>query len=292
MRLALVTPCLNQGRYIEDCLRSVLFQPGSEFVDYVVMDGGSTDGSKDIIEKYADRLHHRQSEKDEGPYRAVYEGFKKSDADIMGWLNVDDMLLPWALHIVARIFKEFPEVEWLTSHYPAITDPSGLPVQLYSPPGFEPAGFYHGENLPGAGLPATAFIQQESTFWRRSLWQRAGGTFDFSLDLAADFELWARFFQHAELYAIDVPLGLFRAHGDNRSFVARKEYIDEAVGVLRRYTNLGAIKAQALKERLVNKTIRSISLGSVKSVFSGAESPSVHFIRYQMWQQKFIVVKT
>ncbi|MCH7686147.1 MAG: glycosyltransferase, partial [Planctomycetes bacterium] len=78
-------------------------------------------------------------------------------------------------------------------------------------------------------------IQQESPFWRRSLWNKAGGTLDTSLKLAADFELWARFFQHADLYGVNCPLGGFRIHQDQKTTRHLEAYADEAEQVLSRY---------------------------------------------------------
>src|SRR5262249_16949069 len=79
---------------------------------------------------------------------------------------------------------------------------------------------------------ADTFIQQESTFWRRSLWEAAGGKLNTDLRLAADFELWARFFQHADLWSISAPLGAFRSHGDQLSLKNLGSYISEATQVL------------------------------------------------------------
>ena len=81
-------------------------------------------------------------------------------------------------------------------------------------------GFFRGENLPFAGWPAAGFIEQEATYWRRSLWERSGGRLDETLKLAADFELWARFHQSgARLYSVPIPLAGFRNHGNQKSHV-------------------------------------------------------------------------
>ena len=92
-----------------------------------------------------------------------------------------------------------------------------------------------GEHLPGGNWFAKSFIQQESTFWRRSLWERAGGYIDTSFELAGDFELWARFYQKTDLFAIQTPLGGFRLHADQKTGQHMERYLLEAQQVLLRY---------------------------------------------------------
>jgi len=101
--------------------------------------------------------------------------------------------------------------------------------------GYSRAAFFRGENLAGGSWHSRGWIQQESTFWRRSLWDRAGGKIDISYRLAADFELWARFYRQAELYGVSTPLGGFRAHGDQRSAQQFEAYSKEAKEVLHQY---------------------------------------------------------
>ena len=90
-----------------------------------------------------------------------------------------------------------------------------------------------GEYLPTGAWYAPGWLQQESTFWRRSLWERAGGRMDTQWKVAADFELWLRFFQHAELYAVDTTLAGFRQHGDQKTNQLKNEYQREALQILR-----------------------------------------------------------
>ena len=93
-RLCMVTVNFNYAAYLEDCLTSVINQRGFDWVDYVVIDGGSNDGPVAIIEKHADHFVHWQSVPDDGMYHGIEAGFSHSDAAIMGWLNSDDMLAP------------------------------------------------------------------------------------------------------------------------------------------------------------------------------------------------------
>ena len=228
--ISVVTPSYNQGRFLDHAMRSVLDQ-SYPCVEYVVMDGGSTDDSVDIIRRHERRLAYWASGPDGGQYDAVNKGFARTTGEIMGWLNSDDMYTPWALDVVATVFTQFPQIEWLTTLCPLIWDESGRAVRCANRyRGFSRRAFYRGGHLP-QGF-AHGCIQQESTFWRRALWERAGGQLDVSVKLAADFELWARFFRHADLYAVTTPLGGFRVHPDQKTALREAEYTKEATEVL------------------------------------------------------------
>ncbi|MBI3182681.1 MAG: glycosyltransferase [Myxococcales bacterium] len=230
-RISLVVPSLDQGRYLEEALRSVLEQ-GYPELELIAMDGGSKDGSVQVLERYASRLAHWESQKDGGQYVAVNRGFARSSGEVMGWLNSDDKHTPWCLSVVGELFAAFPEVQWLTTLYPLYWDERGRAVHLRYQGGYERESFLRGANLPGRGWYARDFIQQESTFWRRSLWESAGGRLDESLSLAADFELWVRFFKLAELVAVATPLAGFRRHSEQKTARELERYSAEAEQVL------------------------------------------------------------
>ena len=194
-RLCMVTVNFNYASYLEDCMLSIINQRGFDRVDYIVMDGGSTDGSIAIIEKHADQLAYWQSEPDDGMYYGIEAGLKKSDAEIIGWLNSDDMLAPWALQTALDIFDQLPDVKWITSWFPMQARKDGLVMKADFMPGVDEWGFFNGEHVKSSGLPTSGWIVQDSAFWRRSLWDEVGGAFDHSLSLACDFELWARFIE-------------------------------------------------------------------------------------------------
>ncbi|HXB02121.1 MAG TPA: glycosyltransferase family 2 protein [Opitutaceae bacterium] len=226
---SLVTPSFNQAPFLAATLDSVLGQNYPQ-LDYVVVDGGSTDGSRDLIVSRSSRLGWWCSEPDSGLYAALNKGFARTTGEIMGWLNSDDLHFPWTLRTVGEIFARFPEIDWLSSLAPSTWSPEGHSLGVTSIEGFSRTAFLDGGYLPG-GTHHYGWIPQESTFWRRSLWEKAGSRLDASLRLAGDFELWARFYQHAELTGTPSPLAGFRTHAGQKSR-AMDSYLTEARGVL------------------------------------------------------------
>jgi glycosyltransferase involved in cell wall biosynthesis len=219
-KISIVTPSYNQVAYIEDTIRSVLEQDYPD-LEYVIIDGGSTDGSVEIIKKYEKYLTHWESKEDEGQYNAINKGFRKTNGEIMAWLNADDKYCPWTFKVIAQVFSQIPEVNWASTVFPMTWDKDGVPVICVQMEG-------HNRELL---VENKYFIQQESTFWRRSLWEKAGGYVDESYWLAADFELWNRFYNHDELYGIRVPLAGFRMHELQRT-VNIKQYLAEVDRVI------------------------------------------------------------
>jgi len=215
---SIVTPSYNQDPYLRGTIESVLNQQAD--LEYIVMDGGSTDGSREIISSYADRLAYWQSEKDGGQYDAINRGFSRSTGEIMGWLNSSDLYLPWTLSTVELIFKSFPEIQWITSTMKTCIRGDGTFEDLYHTPGFSARRFYSG--LHG-GPGNSDYLQQESCFWRRSLWENIGGAIDLKHASAGDYWLWSRFFREAHVAAVDTPLAAFRFHDEAKSVATRYE---------------------------------------------------------------------
>lgn len=228
-KISIVTPSYNQGQFLEATICSILGQNYPN-LEYIVIDGGSTDNSVEIIKKYERHLAYWVSEKDAGQYDAINKGFARSTGEIMAWLNSDDMYLPWVFRTIGEIFSDFAEINWLTSLNPGTWDYAGNCRGFGSKPGFSRQCFLDGVNLPidGRGW----WIQQESTFWRRSLWEKAGGL-DTTVSLAGDFDLWCQFWLHENLYGTTAPLGGFRFQELQRSKNIEK-YIAEAEKCLRR----------------------------------------------------------
>jgi glycosyltransferase involved in cell wall biosynthesis len=214
--ISLVTPNYNGEQFLETTLRSVLDQ-SYEALDYVLVDGASTDGSAAILKRHEDQVSSVIIEPDNGHADAINKGFAATQGEIMGWINSDDVLLPGCLSIVSQVFERYPEIEWITG-LPSTCDSGGRMNYVGPLKPWSRLRFLAGDHL---------WIQQESTFWRRSLWDRAGGALDTQFDVANDFDLWARFFRHADLYSVDSMLGCFRIRDGQRSVESHALYMRE-----------------------------------------------------------------
>jgi len=292
-KIALVTPVFNSARYLEATIRSVLSQ-GYPNLEYVIADGGSTDGSVEIIRKYESELHAWFSEPDRGMYDAINKGFARTSGattgdamgegmgegmgDGMGWISATDMLHAGSLFVVGSVLRTFPEVEWITGRPTGFSD-EGMAVETLRLRQWSRWRFLAGANR---------YIQQESTFWRRSLWDRAGGRVDDARRSASDFELWVRFFRFAKLYPVDALIGGFRSHPDSLGLrnlqechAIHEEILAQEVAgllnatLLRRFRSLSA---SVLKVPALAKPWRKLAIGTLMR-WPGADLPPV--IRYR-----------
>ncbi|MCT7977394.1 glycosyltransferase family 2 protein [Laspinema olomoucense] len=215
-KISIVTPSFNQAEFLESTIQSVLSQNYPN-LEYIIIDGGSSDHSLALIKKYEKYLHFWCSEPDGGQYDAIDKGFSHSTGEIMSWINSDDLYYPWTFKTVASIMSELPQVEWLTTLNLGEWDWHGFCSGFTSSPGYSKEAFLDGLYCPQNKNYSGFVIQQESTFWKRSLWEKSGGHLSTEFKLAGDFELWSRFFYCAELYNVKSPLGGFRRQINQRS---------------------------------------------------------------------------
>lgn len=204
-KISLVTPSFNQGQFIEKTIQSVLSQ-GYSNLEYVVIDGGSSDNSVDIIRKYGDQLAYWTSAPDGGHGAGLNKGFAQTSGEIMGWINSDDMLTQWSLATVAEIFTKFPHVNWI----------HGI-NSWWNRKGQMIGAAKNHVNIYDYLTGNYAWIQQESVFWRRSLWEKAGGSISTHYQYMIDSELWSRFFLNDQLYTLDCVLSGYRSYQDTRA---------------------------------------------------------------------------
>lgn len=218
MKISVVTPCYNAEKYIEETIESVLGQRGDFEIEYIIMDGGSTDNTLGIIRNYKDWIESGIfpikcnkvtfmyiSEKDGGMYDALAKSFRLVTGDVVAYVNSDDFYLPNAFSTVTEIFGRHPDVEWLTGMITGYNE-RGQIIDCLLPFRFDRAFIQKG--ICGTILP---FIQQESTFWKRKLAE------DLDLDLlkkhkfAGDFYMWHTFSKNTDLYIVYSCLGGFRS---------------------------------------------------------------------------------
>lgn len=219
-RLSIITPSYNQGQYIEETIRSILLQ-GYPNLEYIIIDGGSTDNSVEIIKKYETHLAYWISEPDHGQSHAINKGIAKATGDWIAWLNADDIYLPNALGQAMQITFKNSSANWIVG----IT--LMLDQRLRKIGEFRPdhnTGAWRVTNYPpsswldfvctkqsGTGLP------QPSSFWRKTAWDNSGGI-DENLRYAMDHDLYGRLAYLGYVpYILNIPLAGFRLHSQQKT---------------------------------------------------------------------------
>jgi glycosyltransferase involved in cell wall biosynthesis len=220
MRVSIVTTTLNALPYIAQTVRSVLQTPHPE-LEYLIVDAGSTDGTIEFLRSLDDARVRVEVLAGARQYEAIDWALRHSTGDVMAWLNGDDLYFPWTIACIAQIFTQFSQVDWITG-LPAFLNHEGHCTLLAKP------SSYPRRYIRNGWFSEFAYgnLVQESMFWRRDLYVRAGGL-NLNYELAGDFELWTRFARHAALEAIDVPLSAWRKHTKNRSIVGATAYRSE-----------------------------------------------------------------
>ncbi|MBN2115877.1 MAG: glycosyltransferase [Anaerolineales bacterium] len=216
--ISIVTPSYNQAPYIEQTIQSVL---GQEYphIEYVVIDGGSTDNSFEIIGKYADRLAYWISEKDAGQAEAINKGFKRARGEILAWLNSDDYYLPNTIPAVVKCFEENPEVVMAYGDMLAV-DGNGQTINVLK---------Y--KQLSLEDLLCFQIIGQPSVFFRRAAFEKTGPletTFHFMLD----HHLWIRLAQQGPILHVPQVWSAARYHPAAKNRARAAEFGREAFRVL------------------------------------------------------------
>jgi GT2 family glycosyltransferase len=221
--ISLVTPSYNQARYLEETLRSVVSQR-DQLHEYFVFDGGSTDGSADLIRTYASCIDYWESQKDKGQSDAIHRGFQRATGEVLGWLNSDDVLLPGALAHVRRAFEEHPEWDVVTGYHAAIDGDSRITALHRTPR----------ESLAKVRKGIIRVCQQ-TCFFRRRLYEKVGGL-NLSLHCVMDHELWVRMFDAGATWG-HVPhyLAGYRWHSESKGMSWDQKYAAERDWMSRTY---------------------------------------------------------
>ncbi len=198
--ISMVTPSFNQADFIERTVISVLSQHYPK-LEYVVQDGDSVDGTREILERYRESLSHCELAEDKGQANAINIGFKHTTGEIMAYLNSDDLLLPGTLHYVAGFFETHPDVDVVYGHRVLIDLLDREIGRWVLPP--------HNDEI----LSWADYVPQETLFWRRRIWDKVGGYIDESFLFAMDWDLILRFRDAGARFArLPRFLGAFRVH--------------------------------------------------------------------------------
>lgn len=235
--ISITTPSRNQGEFLAETIESVISQAGDFAIDYIIVDGASTDNSIDIITHYDTLLKSGewpikcrgitfrwQSEKDRGQTDALMKGFRQATGEILAWLNSDDTYLPGALQTAAGFFRDNPDAGLLygDAYY---CDPAGTII-----------GRYRTEEFDLDTLASFNFICQPSAFFRRDVFETVDGL-DESLHFAMDYDLWIRIGQRFPCRFIPRILSMYRLHDASKTIrdEALRENIEAGLRVAIKY---------------------------------------------------------
>lgn len=242
-KISIVTPTYNSEQYLEQCILSIKNQTYNNY-EHIIVDGGSNDNTLDIIKKYEGAYPMKWiSEPDEGMYDAINKGFRMASGDIYAWINSDDFYFSWTFEVVSKAFSK-RDIQWL-SGIPSNTQQLGSAEITYLLPNMPTVyntkmigkGVYDGQRMH--------FVQQESCFWTRDLWNKVGGL-DAQYKMAGDYYLWRKFAKYVKIYTINCNLASFRIHEEQKSSDIEKYYVETKtrkpasflVGILQVYLQL------------------------------------------------------
>jgi glycosyltransferase involved in cell wall biosynthesis len=237
--VSIVMPSYQQVSFLEEAVRSVLDQREVE-VELLVMDPGSTDGSRELLlalqNDYGEHLR-LCFEPDEGQSDAVNRGMSMARGNVLGWLNSDDRLRSGALRRAASLLDS-DEPRWLYGKAGIIdteSRPTSSIITKYKN--------WRGRRFSPIKLLTENFIPQMSVFWNRTMWERAG-LLDVDLHLDMDYDLWLRFATVSAAVVINADLADFRVHGDAKGSRQTEEQLRQAYNTARRHAAIFGFKGK------------------------------------------------
>ncbi|MBI3737485.1 MAG: glycosyltransferase [Chloroflexi bacterium] len=238
--VSIVTPSFNQARYLEAAIQSVLSQDYPR-LEYIIVDGGSTDGSVDIIKKYQSRLAWWVSEPDKGQTDALNKGFARAKGDILAWLNSDDTYEPGVVAAAVKFFQNHPEVGMVYGDANYINE-AGRVIGKF------PAAQTDLRRL----RQGYVHIPQQASFFRGNLWREVG-PLDPSFYFAMDYDLWVRLAARSQLKYVPQTWANFRLHTAGKTIAADDRCWPEMIRV--HYRDGGSFFSVIIAKYFIRKLV-------------------------------------
>ncbi len=227
-KISVVTPSFNQGKYIKDTIDSVLSQNYPN-LEYIVMDGGSTDGTVDILKSYGKKLKW-ESKKDRGQTHAINKGLNLATGEVLAYLNSDDIYLPGALQRVGEYYAQ-TKADWITGDCLTIGEDGSLSKNNWLISGYK--RFLMFLYSPLTLRIADSMLPQPSTFWSRRAWERVGD-FKEEYHYVMDYDYWLRMSKYFRPHDLKVALSGFRFQDNSKSQTGRVKLMAEGMIALKK----------------------------------------------------------
>jgi glycosyltransferase involved in cell wall biosynthesis len=228
-RISIITPSYNQGEFIRETIKSVLGQ-GYPDLEYIIIDGGSTDSTLSILKEYGNRLDWI-SEEDRGQSHAINKGMQKATGEIIGFLNSDDVYEPGALMRVGHFFSKYPKSAWVTGKCRTVNE-NGEEIR-------KAITLYRTIWLMTRSrtlLLILNYISQPATFWRREVLDKVG-YFNEKWKFAMDYDYWLRMEKYYDLKLINAYLASFRVHSMSKAGASANAQFEGALDILKSHVS-------------------------------------------------------
>ena len=246
-KISIVVPTLNHGDTIEHTLLSIINQ-GDQNYEIIIMDGGSSDNTKDIIDKYRDYITYFESRKDNGQSEAINRGFGFADGDIYAWINSDDYYLPNAFRLVKKTFSENKGIDIVVGSGDVVTKDCQFLKHIK---GLE----MKRDNL--LGWHNDQWIMQQCCFWTAEIWKKSGGV-DEDLHLLMDYDLWLRFSSLGRSKAIEDRIAIMRYYKEAKTVALRSRMKEEEAYVYAKNRAFPELRTIVKELSLRNEELTSI----------------------------------
>lgn len=278
-KVSIVTPSYNQAHFLEETIQSILSQDYPD-IEYIIVDGNSSDGSQEIIRKYASRLAWWVSEPDSGQSEAINKGFSRATGDILTWICSDDTLLPGAVSMIVDLFRKHPGAGLIYGDA-WLTNPAG-----------ERTALGLGQPYSLRTLIIHPMVPQPAGFFSREAWE-IGGPLDTRIQYAMDRELWLRMAGRVPIVYEPVTLATMRYHPDSKSVRGRASTLLSEKAILDHYFETRVAPQEAIDARPIAYSRLFYNLGinySQQGKYEEARAALKQSLRWQPWQRRTPVV--